>query len=93
MKLDFIARDRLFIDKTNMRHGRKTPDVADLLPTVRKRGIIQPLIVKPANDAGGHGIVAGCRRWTAIRCGPGFRPRWIRCWTGWRVWTVGRTTL
>ena len=65
MKLDFIDRDRLFIDKTNMRFGRKAPDVSDILPTVRKRGIIQPLIVKPANDEGRFGIVAGRRRWTA----------------------------
>jgi ParB family chromosome partitioning protein len=65
MKLDFIEHDKLFVDKTNMRHGRKAPDVTDILPTVRKRGIIQPLVVKPANDEGRCGIVAGCRRWTA----------------------------
>jgi ParB family chromosome partitioning protein len=65
MKLDFIDHDKLFVDKTNMRYGKKAPDVSDILPTVRKRGIIQPLIVKPANDEGRSGIVAGCRRWTA----------------------------
>lgn len=65
MKLDFIDRDRLFIDRTNMRFARKAPDVADILPTVRKRGIIQPLIVRPASDEGRFGIVAGRRRWTA----------------------------
>ena len=65
MKLDFIDHDKLFIDKTNMRYGKKAPDVTDILPTVRKRGIIQPLIVKPANDEGRSGIVAGARRWTA----------------------------
>ncbi len=64
MKLDFISRDKLFLDKANMRFGRKAPDVSDMLPTVRKRGIIQPLIVRPANDQG-FGIVAGRRRWTA----------------------------
>lgn len=65
MKLDFIDHDKLFIDKTNMRYGKKAPDVTDILPTVRKRGILQPLIVKPANDEGRSGIVAGARRWTA----------------------------
>ena len=65
MKLAFIEHDKLFIDKTNMRYGKKAPDVADILPTVRKRGILQPLIVKPANDEGRSGIVAGARRWTA----------------------------
>lgn len=65
MKLEFIDRDKLFIDKTNMRYAKKMPDVADILPTVRKRGIIQPLIVRPASDEGRFGIVAGRRRWTA----------------------------
>lgn len=65
MKLEFINRDKLFIDKTNMRYGKKMPDVDDILPTVRKRGIIQPLIVRPADVEGRFGIVAGRRRWTA----------------------------
>ena len=65
MKLDFIDHDKLFIDKTNMRYGRKAPDVSDIVATVRKRGIILPLLVKPANDEGRSGIVAGARRWTA----------------------------
>lgn len=65
MKLAFIDHDKLFIDKTNMRSGKKAPDVSDILPTVRQRGIIQPLLVKPANDEGLSGVVAGARRWTA----------------------------
>lgn len=65
MKLDFIDHDKLFVDRTNMRYARKAPDVADILPSVRKRGILVPLIVKPANDEGHSGIVAGFRRWTA----------------------------
>ncbi|MDE8652873.1 ParB/RepB/Spo0J family partition protein [Novosphingobium album (ex Liu et al. 2023)] len=65
MKLDFIASDKMFIDKTNMRYGKKLPDVSDIIATVRKRGVIQPLIVKPADADGRSGIVAGARRWTA----------------------------
>ncbi|BAK67294.1 ParB-like protein [Sphingobium sp. SYK-6] len=65
MKLDFIDHDKLFIDKTNMRYGRRALDVSDIIATVRKRGIILPLLVKPANDEGRCGIVAGARRWTA----------------------------
>ncbi|MBB4837027.1 ParB family chromosome partitioning protein [Sphingomonas kyeonggiensis] len=65
MKLDFIDSDKMFIDKTNMRYGKKLPDVSDIIATVRKRGIIQPLIVKPADADGRSGIVAGARRWTA----------------------------
>ncbi|MGH6616421.1 ParB/RepB/Spo0J family partition protein [Sphingomonas sp.] len=65
MKLDFIAPDKLFLDKSNMRHGKKPPDVSDLMPTIRKRGILQPLVVRPAPDDDRFGIVAGRRRWTA----------------------------
>lgn len=65
MKLDFIPIDKLFVDRTNMRHGKKTPDVSDILPTVRARGVIQPLLVRPVNDDGCFGIVAGSRRYHA----------------------------
>ncbi|MBV1687702.1 ParB/RepB/Spo0J family partition protein [Novosphingobium sp. G106] len=65
MRLEFIDQAKLFIDKTNMRYGKRAPDVSDIIATVRKRGVIQPLIVKPANELGLSGIVAGARRWTA----------------------------
>ncbi|HEU4961966.1 MAG TPA: ParB N-terminal domain-containing protein [Sphingomonas sp.] len=67
MKLDFIPLDKLFVDKANMRHGKKAPDVSDILPTVRTRGVIQTLLVRPANDEGQFGIVAGSRRFHAGR--------------------------
>lgn len=65
MKLDFIAHDKLSVSKTNMRYAKKAPDVSDILPTVRKRGVIQPLIVRPNCAPDGFEIVAGYRRWTA----------------------------
>lgn len=66
MKLGHIAHDKLVPAKVNMRHGRKPPDVSDILPSIRKRGVIVPLIVRPQadNDDGVHEIVAGLRRWT-----------------------------
>ncbi|KAK0339391.1 hypothetical protein LTR94_034706, partial [Friedmanniomyces endolithicus] len=30
-----------------MRFSKSAPDVSDILPTVRKRGVIQPIIVRP----------------------------------------------
>ncbi|WP_343521274.1 ParB/RepB/Spo0J family partition protein, partial [Sphingomonas sp.] len=63
----FIPLDKLFVDKANMRFAKRPPDVSDILPTVRKRGIIQTLLVKPANDDGLYGIVAGSRRFHAAR--------------------------
>ena len=65
MKLEYIPLDKLFVDKTNMRHGHKKIDVTDILPTVRTRGVIQTLLVRPANDDGAFGIVAGSRRFRA----------------------------
>uniref|UniRef100_UPI00260FCC35 ParB/RepB/Spo0J family partition protein n=1 Tax=uncultured Sphingobium sp. TaxID=316087 RepID=UPI00260FCC35 len=67
MKLAFIDHSKLVPSKVNMRHGPKPPDVGDILPSIRKRGVIVPLIVRPqaGNDNGVHEIVAGRRRWTA----------------------------
>jgi len=65
MKLDFIPLERLSISKSNMRYGKRAPDVADLLPTVRKRGVLQPVIVRPNCAPDGYEIVAGARRFTA----------------------------
>lgn len=67
MKLDHIPLDRLYVDKTNMRFGRKAPDVSDILPTVRARGVIQTLLVRPPDAEGRFGIVAGSRRFYASR--------------------------
>jgi ParB family chromosome partitioning protein len=66
MKLAFIEHDKLYPDKANMRYGKKAPDVSDLLPTVRKRGVMVPLVVRPSvSEPDRSGIVAGLRRWTA----------------------------
>ncbi len=35
-----------------MRCGRKTPDASDILPSVRKRSILQPPIVRLRGEAG-----------------------------------------
>jgi len=67
MELQFIELGKLSISKTNMRYARKTPDVSDLLPTVRKRGVIVPVLVRPNCAPDGYEIVAGARRFTAAR--------------------------
>jgi len=74
MKLDFIPLDKLCVSKANMRHGRKPPDVSDILPTVRARGVLTPLIVRPSVEAVREGeaapafeILAGSRRFHAAR--------------------------
>lgn len=65
MKLDFIDLGKLSISKTNMRYAKKVPDVVDILPTVRARGVLVPLIVRPNCAEGAFEIVAGARRFTA----------------------------
>lgn len=65
MKLDFIALDKLVVSKTNMRYAKKAPEVADILPSVRKRGVLQPVIVRPNCAPECYEIVAGARRFTA----------------------------
>jgi ParB family chromosome partitioning protein len=69
MKLEFIALGNLAVSKSNMRYARKAPDVSDILPTVRARGVLQPILVRPTSAPGEDGqhyeIVAGCRRFHA----------------------------
>lgn len=65
MKLDFIDLGKLSVSKANMRYAKKAPDVSDILPTVRARGVLVPLIVRPNCGPGAFEIIAGARRFTA----------------------------
>ena len=67
MKLEFIPLDKLTVSKANMRYAKKAPDVSDILPTVRTRGVIQPLIVRPNCEPGVFEIIGGARRFHAAR--------------------------
>ena len=67
MKLEFVPLGKLSISAANMRDGKKAPDVSDLVPTVRMRGILQSLIVRPAAETGCYEIVAGRRRFYAAQ--------------------------
>ena len=67
MKLDFIDLGKLSVSKANMRYAKKAPDVSDILPTVRKRGVLVPLIVRPNCSPDAFEIVAGARRFTAAK--------------------------
>jgi ParB family transcriptional regulator, chromosome partitioning protein len=61
MQLQHIAFEKLKVSPMNMRHGRKAPDISDILPSVKARGILQPLLVRPDGEA--FEIVAGRRRY------------------------------
>ena len=66
MKLDFIDLGNLSIAAANMRGKGKDPDVADLMPSIRARGVLVPLLVRPNCSEGHYEIVAGRRRFTAV---------------------------
>ncbi|MCR9078559.1 MAG: ParB/RepB/Spo0J family partition protein [Hyphomonadaceae bacterium] len=63
--LKHIPLEQLKVSKLNMRHGRKKPDVSDILPSIRQRGIRQTLLVR--KEGNGYGIVAGRRRFFALK--------------------------
>jgi len=60
-----IAIADMKISKLNMRHGRKAPDISDILPSIREKGVYQSLLVR--REGGKWGVVAGRRRLFALR--------------------------
>lgn len=67
MQLQHIPIDQLDVSKLNMRHSRKAPEIDDILPSVRSRGVLQPLLVRPMPCGERFEIVAGRRRYFAAR--------------------------
>ena len=65
MKLQFLSLDKLSVSKTNMRCGAKAPDITDILPSVRARGVLVPILVRPGDAPEMFEIVAGRRRHAA----------------------------
>lgn len=64
MKLEHIELERLSISSLNMR-AKRSPDLASILPSVRERGILVPLLVRAAGEGDRFEIVAGRRRYLA----------------------------
>ncbi|MDF2384875.1 ParB/RepB/Spo0J family partition protein [Nostoc ellipsosporum NOK] len=65
MELKHIDIAKLSISPVNMRGVKKTPDLTNILPSVRARGVLVPLIVRPTEEAERFEIVAGKRRYHA----------------------------
>ncbi len=63
MELMHIPLSELKIAATNVRHGVRKADFKDLMPSIKQRGILQPLLVRPNGQ--GYEIVAGRRRFLA----------------------------
>ena len=64
LQLENIPLAELHISKLNMRHSRKKPFVEDILPSIRTKGLRQPLLVR--KEGKGYGVVAGRRRWFSL---------------------------
>jgi ParB family chromosome partitioning protein len=65
MELKHIDIAKLSISPVNMRAGRKAPDLTNILPSVRARGALVPLIVRANGSPDTYEIVAGKRRYHA----------------------------
>ncbi|NQY97510.1 MAG: ParB/RepB/Spo0J family partition protein [Henriciella sp.] len=60
-----IALNELKVSTLNMRHGRRKPDISDILPSIRTHGVRQSLLVRAEGDK--YGVIAGRRRLFALK--------------------------
>jgi len=67
MQLENIELAKLSVSPANMRNAKKPPDISDILPSVRVRGVLVPLLVRPNGSADTYEIVAGRRRFHAAQ--------------------------
>ena len=67
MQLAHIALDHLSISSANMRASKKPPEIGDILPSVRARGVLVPLLVRANGSPDTYEIVAGRRRFFAAK--------------------------
>ena len=65
MELRHIEIANLVVSSANMRVKGKTPDLTNILPSVRARGVLVPLIVRAGEATDSYEIVAGKRRYHA----------------------------
>ena len=67
MDLHQIPIENLSVSSNNMRKSRSKPEVGDLLPSIREKGVLTPLIVRTSKDEHKYEIVAGQRRFHASK--------------------------
>ena len=67
MQLQHIDLGKLKDAAINMRHAKASPDVSDILPSVKARGVLVPLLVRPNGDGESFEVVAGRRRYFAAK--------------------------
>lgn len=64
-----VPIEQVFSSPLNPRQTFNEPELEELASSIRERGLVQPLIVRPKADMGGQAfeIVAGERRWRACQ--------------------------
>ena len=60
-----VPIDQIRGSKLNPRKEFKEDDLVELSDSIRQKGIVQPIVVRPDRIGGGYEIVAGERRWRA----------------------------
>src|SRR5688500_8437241 len=65
MELKHIDIANLSVSPANMRVKGRAPDLTNILPSIRARGVLVPLIVRQNGSADTYEIVAGKRRYHA----------------------------
>jgi ParB family transcriptional regulator, chromosome partitioning protein len=67
MELIHVELGKLCVSAVNMRHGKKAPDVSDILPSIRAGGVLVPLLIRHNGSPDTFEIVAGRRRYFASK--------------------------
>ena len=62
LPIDLVRAGRL-----NPRKDFREEDLAELAESIRQKGVVQPIVVRPDPASGGYEIVAGERRWRAAQ--------------------------
>lgn len=64
-ELAHIPLSQMTVTAINMRHDKKAPDIADILPSIRERGVLQSLLVRKNGDS--YEVAAGRRRYYCLK--------------------------
>lgn len=62
-----LAIDLVRAGRLNPRKDFREDDLAELAESIRQKGLVQPIVVRPDPSTGGYEIVAGERRWRAAQ--------------------------
>ncbi|GGO33387.1 chromosome segregation DNA-binding protein [Gemmobacter aquaticus] len=66
-RTDMLPVDQIRPNPDQPRRNFVEEDLADLAESIKAKGILQPLIVRPSQGQSGYEIVAGERRWRAAQ--------------------------